>query len=426
MFLRSWFPKKLTTLRIPNGLSSGEIASLKAEHVDAYLNGKPFSRMTQRRRTFPSVNANTVAYADGFVTWISILSDKLYLHNIESGQDVTRAVGHGELMSHVGVSAFMVAAITSFQDCYIWRTPRTSHCPHVFELVGANAKCLSVSGGVLAILHEQSPNTSDAELTVWSQNTGAVHLLIKMQQPLLEKQLHDPTYTVIRTVLIDSTTRSVLLFENLTVSQAQSREHSQDESQTGSQDTSEDKIQERFLCFSCMSLEGRIRNRGFIEVPPCGQDLWQLEAPLLQDGLVTAWYAIKVPSEATLFCQVIYDLSAAKLRWEKTEIKDWRKFIYLDQTFLFKRALYCFQSYRDNLVVDLERRNISRANLGKPFRVHFNINPGRFPVHFNLNRRQGPVIRGDETFIVCIHWSGFIVWCFDKHVRMARQDRYFP
>ena len=49
--LRPWFPQTKKSLCIPKRLSTADIAALKAEHIDAYLDGVAFSRRTIRWRT---------------------------------------------------------------------------------------------------------------------------------------------------------------------------------------------------------------------------------------------------------------------------------------------------------------------------------------------------------------------------------------
>ena len=72
--LQYWLPKGDVGLglRIPEGVSSESIASLKAEHVDAYRTGHAFTYASHEWDCFTYDFApGHVAYAEGFMAWVA-------------------------------------------------------------------------------------------------------------------------------------------------------------------------------------------------------------------------------------------------------------------------------------------------------------------------------------------------------------------
>lgn len=66
--LHDWYPTTDTRLCIPDGLSAESAAFLKAEHVDAFKTGRPFSMMTHDLHGFnDGLDAEKFAYADGML-----------------------------------------------------------------------------------------------------------------------------------------------------------------------------------------------------------------------------------------------------------------------------------------------------------------------------------------------------------------------
>ena len=79
--LRFWYPEAEANLEVPEGLPASAVSSLRAEHVDAYRSGNAFSVLVNvwNFPTRPSPAAK-VAYANGYVAWISVVWEVHPLH----------------------------------------------------------------------------------------------------------------------------------------------------------------------------------------------------------------------------------------------------------------------------------------------------------------------------------------------------------
>lgn len=85
--LRFWYSKAEAKLEVPKGLTASAVSSSRAAQVDAYRSGSAFSRMkvdfrtTGYSSTYPS-SITKIAYADGYIAWIST-RHRLYCLHLE-------------------------------------------------------------------------------------------------------------------------------------------------------------------------------------------------------------------------------------------------------------------------------------------------------------------------------------------------------
>ncbi|KAL8834242.1 MAG: hypothetical protein Q9170_003829 [Blastenia crenularia] len=105
--LHQWFAMGEVNLRMPPNVSAAEALAIKAEHVDAFKTGNPFS-MIQRRKSIQtygpgSLSGQTVAYSHGRVAWIQFDDGSTVLHvlGLESGEEKRHLAAFDESLAIV-------------------------------------------------------------------------------------------------------------------------------------------------------------------------------------------------------------------------------------------------------------------------------------------------------------------------------------
>ena len=129
--IRWWYPRGDTDLCISDGLSIEAVINLKAEHIDAFRTGHPFSKSTLVGVPdhSPTPPVGGIAYARGVLAWI---------HPDPSGR-FSRSIGRSietlDLKTHlrrhfiaedrtsfhtIAMSSTIIAALDHAGRCHVW------------------------------------------------------------------------------------------------------------------------------------------------------------------------------------------------------------------------------------------------------------------------------------------------------------------
>ena len=149
--LQPWIATEDVKLRIPEGSSSKSVLDIYAEHQDAFQTGNAFGRfqMPHGQIVPHDVALFRHAYSDGLLAWVSLIdgSDVIYIRDLESGDERTFMPPERDEIDEIVLSQTLLVAMTTSARCYIWahrtlrppfvlRTP--SRCRNVFHLAKAS------------------------------------------------------------------------------------------------------------------------------------------------------------------------------------------------------------------------------------------------------------------------------------------------
>ena len=375
--VRGWFRDDDTSLVIPNGSSAYDIASLKAEHINAYLNGKPFSKATVEMDHYCS--GARFAYEDGRVC----LNEKhtLLVWDLVSGKVKQYIPDSRVSFNRVAISASMVAAATSTGQCYVWTLPEAealtfAHRPGYIE-------DLVISGSIVVILSKPSHLT----ITTWSLCDRTA---LQFNVPLLYSGFRK------RTITLDHFTQSLALAD---ISSAQK---------------GCTKVRLRFF-----DLNGRIQGQREAEFP----DMVQFhkspsQQPLSKpDGFVPVLASLRITpenpedwdSESDRFTtlQLLIDFRGERRLAKRNS--GFTGFVqrasYDEPCFFWKSIVYCRATNTSG-----ERGWVILNNQDAVCTI---------PYVMEDQLKIGPCkerLFGDERFLVRTTLWGFDAWCFDKYL----------
>ena len=204
--LRSWFPKGDVGLglRFPEGISSESIASLKAEHVDAYRTGHAFTYATYEWDCFTYDFApGYVAYAEGFMAWVAGEQSSLVKTlDLKTGHQESFLLEDEAKINDIAISSSIVVALTS-EGCHVWNlTTGESHCLQ-YRTSFCRQRFVSVSGESLAFAYPIDPGGECGfEVSTWTLK----------DQRLSSFFVATPTKTTAESIILDSNGETLLLF----------------------------------------------------------------------------------------------------------------------------------------------------------------------------------------------------------------------
>lgn len=171
---------------MPDGQSIGTQIAQKAKYVTAYRTGKAFSMWHCKWdfRISPKLS-RSVAYFDGILAFIT-KQNKIHVRDLDSGKSelFTPEIPEDRLRS-VGVSSFIVAAITESGVCHIWELEakklhsiRVPVPPHPSQRMISQA--LIVANNTVLIQHDvDAAHPFNFILTAWRLNADiAAHARI--------------------------------------------------------------------------------------------------------------------------------------------------------------------------------------------------------------------------------------------------------
>ena len=396
--LRDWFPKgdDGVGLWIPEGVSSESIASLKAEHVDAYCTGHAF---TYASHTWDCCDCDSllgqVAYAQGVMAWIAGDHHSLVKSlDLRTGQKRSFLSGDRTLLVALAMSSSMVVAL-SLEGCHVWSL--TSGENHFLRYRGSDfaAGFVSVSDKSFACAYPKYATGEEHGFNVLTWT-------LKDQRPSLFF-LAIPTETNAQSIMLDRNGETLLFFYV---------------SRSGA------PMQ---YCYSRTNLDGDGLAQGVIEIPSLKtyHDCSFYAVPTEANGRAVIWSLAKPPREVRNFSELLlicYNFQENRLEIRAQMVDGLgRGGMNINTTshlFYWKDAAYyldhesgsCFSNFR---VVDLQELTCSDAKMDIP------TSTSDMHVH---HWEHGPLLFGDETFLITTFGPCLGVWCFDRNVQLFNED----
>ncbi|KAL6714358.1 hypothetical protein ACLMJK_007781 [Lecanora helva] len=382
--LKSWFPNDQVSLRIPEGLSSQAVPALKAEHVDAYRNGNPFSTSTLPTPGISYPDMYAVAYRDGVLAWLTFQCIEMRIYWIESGEQITRTIDGAYRPSEIAVTSQLVCIRTGTDKFQVWKLPSMEMMePWSLKPSQDRINSLDASGTTLAILYDLSARAPEVDMAIWDVDDEPIHLKARIQE---EFALTDVQ------IMADDASKSVILLERAQIG--------------GS------------AFFTRFDTKGSVLAKGSIN--NLYDSLYirsHLPMPINVNGSATVWILYKEHSPhypeydtsrpALSIRRVFFNLTKNEFSLATaricTEAEDRMFIIYL----VWKDCVYCQDSGSIWYIIDLKERKIEPVHLGRFSRC---------------TESHWKILYGDETYIIWAHNDEIKIWNFDKNIKIANQD----
>ncbi|KAI4235964.1 MAG: hypothetical protein LQ349_002839 [Xanthoria aureola] len=166
--LHPWDALGKVHLRMPPDISVEAALALKAEHVDAFRTGNPFSMVQGEWEVAPGNGGYPlmVSYSHGRLAWLDHSDRTLHVRNLEDGQEISCTPPDRARIDMLGLSSEIVAAITFSGKCYAWNII-TGDPAATLQLSSASADFLAVTGSFVAIVQKLQDSNRHC-VTVWS------------------------------------------------------------------------------------------------------------------------------------------------------------------------------------------------------------------------------------------------------------------
>ena len=424
--LHQWDLMGETALRIPEGLSTQAMRSLKAEHIDAYRTGLAFSKMSHTWDQPHELIPGTISYTGGTVAWVSTTWRAISVFIFESGALSAFVPSNREQVISMTLSSRMVAVTTASGFCYVWEITGR---PYSFRLPNVIHNSLVSSGKTLAVLHSSLPSSRDRAplrdfVATWNLDTQRSHSFsAAVRQDRITDMCNENSQGLTK-IMVSKCEQSVLLFE-LVIDDPGA------------------------IYFIRRGLDGHVQSSGYLTMPTnCFYSMEYGEQRLSSDArFPTIWSyvsqlkieaswsrpTVDEPGEPSDLVRVLYDPDQDCLRCEHHFIQlvqskfDDRPNI--ENIFFWKDVAY----YRADCseaglrIIDLKDDKCRAANMGWHTSAdfeRFNYYDKNTGDHRNPFKSR-PLLFGDETYLVNVFSDGFVAWCFDKNITMANKDEEY-
>lgn len=392
--LQFWYPKNeaFPQLAVPVGLSPSAVSFSTAEHVDAYRSGSAFSKLRGHwSLTSHRSSGAYVAYANGVLAWLDHINGEIKIHHIVSGLTMGWVPADGEIVSHISMSASVLAAVTNAGICYVLNMADVQ--VQKFPLASSSVQGLTVSGRTMAILYDHAPSEDmQVEMSIWTPGRqNPVQCRVKLHgSPSGETSRHD------RKIMIGTRKDCLVMFERC--------------------------VELRHFYFTRFRLDGQLQAQGSLEGFDDADYSRRSESSVPSDinGCASLWSYTRFytkeknsPKELELV-QIQYDPQGDELRLKKTFFTRvwWLKLC--SDLFFWKDVAYCRNALVDPpemIIMDLTENHIESA---------VTMGTSSDPL---LARSLQPQFFGDEDFLVNIATSGFVIWCFNGNIKMVDEDK---
>lgn len=410
--LNWWYPTPdivEAPFSVPADLSPEMVASLKAEHVNAFRTGKPFSMMTHALGCFPGgLQARYVAYAHGVVAWIDRTDCRtVYALDLKTGHKRSLVTEDRSSVSDIAISSTLIAALGTSGKCHIW-TFRTEQRFSI-RLPSASAESLVVSSSTLAVMWPPTGSALPAtwapipmdedrktEVLTWNwRSQRALSFFITLRQGQTGNQEE-------RKLIIDSKGETLLHFERMCGVSHEGSEH---------------------FSFKRVTFNGDVLAEGVLDFP-CNMYWHDISGMGNQsiDGIADLWAFANV-SKQFATCnevfQIYFNFEHDRLESRVQKLTGLTETSVMNAKFFFwKDVAYVFDT-RGNEFSVTDFREASCHRIG-------NASEGMWPKSWTRARQLQHLQRifflGDENFVVLMLHVGFIVWSFNKHLKIANED----
>lgn len=431
--LRWWYPRPETDLCIPKDLSVEAIMNLKAEHIDAFRTGHPFSMSTVDDAPdyvpddLPPPTINRIAYAHGVLAWI----------NSDPSDSIARSIVTLDLKTHlrryfiaedrtsfhtIAMSSSIIAALDLAGRCHVWDIGHSNE-EYLLQLPSAEYHRMEASGPALAIASSGQDTDETIDVFTWSSQGKKTKSFLLPLRPV-QSGLHREWK-----IMLDPKAASLFLFQRIV------------SKRYGASDSQRDVYDDFY--FTRTSLDGQICAQGGSEcllnmcnVPAEYNYLSTKISDIKVNDPLTLWLFFGSPfgspfgSRETLSRHDLVASDTRPLRmirisfnFERTAFEvDEREFAHPGPSFnsiviplIWKNIIYWGEpADADTRIFDFKECTCKETKLGSslPF----------YPWENNLRKAGAHMILGDETFLIHVGLGGWRVWCFDKNIQMANED----
>ena len=395
--------------------------NLKAEHVDAYRTGHPFSMSiiggVSDHPFVPSVGG--VAYACGVLAWIN------HEPSEHIGRSVSRSIETLDLRTNlrrhlvaedrasfhtIAISSTIIAALDHAGRCHVWDM---SHSDRIclLRLPSAGYNRMEASGPALAIASSGQDTDEKIEVFTWSFQSRKTQFFLLPLQPLQSGFGHEWKIT------LDPRGESLFLFQRVFKKHVFAKRGISDfqpEQQDG-------------FYFTRASLDGQMCALGQYKCPSS-----MCRATPTRRYSAKNFRSVEVNGSATLWLfhstrHGPYDKAAREtesseiiricFNFEESSFKvEVRKFAGAEfyhtnslNISIWKDIMYWGDSMdTDTRIVDFRESTCEKTQLEPE--IDFREDDDEY------------LFLGDETFLIKLSSNGWKVWCFDKNIRMANGD----
>ena len=420
--IRWWYPGGETDLCIPNDLSIEATLNLKAEHIDAFRSGYPFSKsildgMPDR--------IERIVYANGVLAWINLDQFARVGHSIEIldlkthlRRQLTSDWTSEDWFSFrtIAISSSIIAALDSTGRCHVWEISNPNK-RYLLQLPSAGYKRLEASGPALAIASGQYDST-ETEVFTWSSRSMITRSFLLPLHPVRTSLFHEWK------IVLNPNGESLFLFETIC------SEH------YGASGWRRDLYA---LYFTHTSFDGQICAQGQSEWL---SSLYNVDANFDDITMMNGIADFNTPATLWLFNHLSprpghehrpYGLEMIRIcfNFERTSFEvEERVFAssepYKDRYFrpLVWKDVMCWGDPADacTRILDFKESTCEQTKLVSNLPLYCRESDTGGASEADLESYE-ELCFGDETFLIHLGPSGcWKVWCFDKNIQMANED----
>lgn len=416
--IRWWYPSGETDLCIPNDLSIEATLNLKAEHIDAFRTGHPFSKsildgMPDRMEG--------LVYAHGVLAWI----------NPDVSEHVGRSIETLDLKTHlrshlisedrtsfrnIAISSSIIAALDLIGRCHVWEINHPDK-KYLLQLPSAGCYRIVASGPALAIASDKH-GSRKIEAFTWSSRTMITHSFLL---PLHRVQAH------LRhewKIMLNPDGESLFLFQTF---------------RTERYGASGSRRDLYALHYTHTSFDGQICAEGQSEwlssIYNAGanfEDVAKMNRVAAFNSSATIWLFNHLsprpghenrPYDLAII-RICFNFERTSFEVEERMFASSGPYKYCLVTPLIYKDIMCWGDPADpwTRMIDFKESTCEKTKLVSNLPLYCRESYIVGASEANLESGEEELCRGDETFL--IHWgpSGWKVWCFDKNIQMANED----
>ncbi|KAL8930739.1 MAG: hypothetical protein Q9208_000280 [Pyrenodesmia sp. 3 TL-2023] len=425
--LQPWFPMGDVDLRMPDNVSREAALAIKAEHVDAFKTGNPFSMVKgawdlhwEARQDYRSRPVD-MDYSHGRLAWIEG-NTQVRVKNLELDQETLYTPSNREQISTIRLSCATVVAVTTASGrCYVWDCATGS--PHSFQLPSALVFTVVVKGKSLAILSKSEPQRNHCTTcTTWnleSRRTRSFPVPTQSRLCVRKKYYtYDVTMTEDSVVILelDMGPPDQIFFTRYT-------------------------LEGKIIANGASELLPRTFRSGYLSVatsPPqesaYSDFLINLDHFNIRDETNQYFRRLRntVFSQTLGIVRIIYDLRHDRIKTLTIPCHDLESGHKEGTSWYFWKDVvfrYCHdkRGFLPSVASDLH------TGVETDMRIHDwmhgldSVSEAAQPEGLRRERLGGddpqPVLFfGDEIYMVCVFASGFTAYCYDKNIEMAHED----
>lgn len=413
--IQPWYPKGETDLCIPNNLSHEATLNLKAEHIDAFQTGHPFSMSILDR--MPD-HVGEIVYAHGILAWINLDPSEhvgRYIEILDLKPNLRRYLMSEDRTSFrtIAISSSIIAALDLMGRCHVWDINHPD-IKYLLQLPSARFNRIVASGPGLAITFSQY-GSKKMEIFTWSSRSMIAHSFSLPLQPHCECNIS-----------LSPNEESLFLFQITRSVRCDSPGAHRDV---------------YALYFTHMSFDGQIRGQEQFEWL---SSMYSVTTTNRTDRLVVA-KTVEGNSTATLWLfphsfprpapqhhsydmrivRIYFDFERTSFEVEERVFAGSAGYKYgAVNTFIWKDIMY-WGGLADECtrIIDFKESTYEKTKLVTNLSLYRKESDIGAPSEVNLNQNGKEICLGDETFLVHMDRSGcWKVWCFDKNIQMPNED----